>query len=160
HEMSSPSGPGAPDLARRWLLLLQQDEQPDLSAFLASAGDLTVMQVAAVLRADQQAHWQAGDRVPAEAYLESHPIVQADIEGAVDLIYGEFLLRERLGEAPRLQEFLERFPACAGRLRQQVDFHRALEEPQPTESVDLWKTVGGPQTSEAARKVTPHPRSL
>ncbi len=43
------------------------------------------------------------------------------------MIYGEYLLREQLGEAPTRAEYLERFPEYAPRLRQQLEFHQALE---------------------------------
>jgi hypothetical protein len=48
----------------------------------------------AVLRVDQREHWQAGECILAEAYLAGYPAVGADPESAVDLVYGEFLLRE------------------------------------------------------------------
>jgi tetratricopeptide (TPR) repeat protein/predicted Ser/Thr protein kinase len=130
--------------ARQWSQLLQEQGQPDLSAFLANAGDLSIMQIAAVLRADQQQRWQSGERRPAEAYLEKYPAIAADLEGAVDLIYGEFLLRESVGETPEPAEFLSRFPQYAARLEQQIDFHRALADRPPTESIDVWKTMDGP----------------
>jgi hypothetical protein len=44
----------------------------------------------------------------------------------VDLIYGEFLLRERHDERPSLEEYLRRFPEYADVLRPQIDLHRAM----------------------------------
>jgi serine/threonine protein kinase len=85
----------------------------------------------ALLAADQQRRWQGGERVPAETYLENHPGLRKDAEKAVELIYREFLLREERGEAPGPEEYVHRFPAYAGRLRQQVELHRALKS-EPT----------------------------
>src|SRR5262249_31009066 len=81
------------------------------------------------------ARWQAGERIPAEAYLERHPALQADVEGALELIYHEVLLREGQGEAPQLDEYLARFPQFAERLRLLFQVHRALEaRPLPDRS--------------------------
>jgi WD40 repeat protein/serine/threonine protein kinase len=154
HTETSANGLDPAELARQWALLLEQEDRPDLPAFLASAGELSALQIAAVLRADQCAHWQAGDRVPAEAYLERYPTLQADVEAAVDLIYGEFLMRERLGEAPELAEYLGRFSPYAGRLRQQIEFHRALGR-----SVDVTRTSDDPRPNPGS-KATPYRTSL
>ena len=75
---------------------------------------------------DQVRRWRLGQRIPAEHYLSRDPDLAADAGRAVELIYTEFLLREELGEAPTLEEFLARFPAFADELRRQVDLHRAL----------------------------------
>jgi tetratricopeptide (TPR) repeat protein/tRNA A-37 threonylcarbamoyl transferase component Bud32 len=72
--------------------------------------------------------WRAGLRIPAECYLDLHPTVRADEEGAFGLIYGEFALRESLGESPLAEEFVRRFPAYAERLRRQLAIHDALGE--------------------------------
>ena len=42
------------------------------------------------------------------------------------MIYGEFLLREELGESPSVDEYLGDYPQYAERLRTQVELHRAL----------------------------------
>ena len=81
-----------------------------------------------VLRYDQLRRWRDGDRVPAERYLATHPALAADPEGGLVLVYGEFLLRQELGEAPALDEYVRRFPQYADRLRQQDEFHRALAD--------------------------------
>jgi hypothetical protein len=114
------------DPERHLSQLWQQGQRPDVHRFLATAGPLSVAEVAPVLAVDQRQRWQQGERVPAEAYLQHHPVLQAEAERALELVYGEFLLREELGEAPVLAEYLQRFPQYAARLRQQVDLHRAL----------------------------------
>jgi hypothetical protein len=108
--------------------LWRQGQRPDVRQFLAGAGGLGPTQVVAVLRADQEARWQAGERVPAEAYLAMHPALPRDPEKALELVYGEFLVREALGQAPTLDEYLRRFPEYASRLKQQVQLHRALAD--------------------------------
>jgi tetratricopeptide (TPR) repeat protein len=97
-----------------------------VDAFLAQAGPLAPAQVAAVLRADQRGRWRAGDPVPAEDYLRRHPAVAADPDGAADLIYNEFLLREARGERPDPDEYARRFPQHADLLRAQIDLHREM----------------------------------
>ncbi len=66
---------------------------------------------------DQVRRWRKGQRVPAETYLAMHPRVRDDDEAAFELIYGEYLLREELGEAPSGEELNWRFPRYAERLR-------------------------------------------
>src|SRR5262249_58651756 len=82
----------------RWLW--RQGRRPDVRQYLAGAGGLSLAQVVAVLRADQEARWQAGEWVPAEAYLAMHPALPLDLEKALEPVYGEFLLRESLGQTP------------------------------------------------------------
>jgi hypothetical protein len=114
------------DAAERLLQRWRQGERPEVDVFLAQAGPLPPEQVAAVLRIDQRQRWQAGERVPAEDYLRHHPAVGASAEAVVDLVYGEFLLRERLGERPDVDEYRHRFPDHAGALRAQIELHRVL----------------------------------
>src|SRR5262245_56238856 len=80
-----------------------------------------------VLRQEQRARWQAGERIPVEAYLERHPALQADVEGVLELLYHEVLLREGLGETPQLEEYRARFPQWADRLRLLFEVHRAYQ---------------------------------
>jgi predicted Ser/Thr protein kinase len=118
----SPAEDAAEDLLQRW----RRGERPDLGAFLAAAGPLPHDQLAAVLRVDQRQRWQSGERVPAENYFQRYPDLRADVEAAVDLVYGEFLLRERHGERPAADEYGQRFPEFTDVLRAQIELHRAL----------------------------------
>ena len=63
-----------------------------------------------LLCTDQVDRWRAGERIPAEAYLALHPTLHGGSEAAFELIYGEYLIRESLGESPKLEEFCWRFP--------------------------------------------------
>jgi tetratricopeptide (TPR) repeat protein len=76
---------------------------------------------------DQVRRWRAGQRVPAETYLALYPNVAEAGEAAFELIYGEFLLREELGEPPLLEEFRWRFPQFGTRLKRQLDLHGAFK---------------------------------
>jgi predicted Ser/Thr protein kinase len=109
-------------LWQRW----RRGERPDLDAFLAAAGPLPPDQLAAVLRVDQRQRWQSGERIPAESYFQRYPSLRADVEAAVDFVYGEFLLRERHGERPAADEFRQRFPEFTDLLRAQISLHQAL----------------------------------
>ena len=73
---------------------------------------------------EMQRRWRTGDQVPAEAYLSGALAVHGESQ-AVDLIYGEFCLREELGERPSAEEYQSRFPRFARELRRQIVVHRA-----------------------------------
>jgi WD40 repeat protein/predicted Ser/Thr protein kinase len=98
----------------------------DLIDLLDQAGKLDRLEWLALLRADQARRWQGGQRLPAEAYLAQLPPLRADGETALDLIYSEVLLRERLGESPGVDEYVRRFPQFADQLRTQFELHRGL----------------------------------
>jgi hypothetical protein len=120
----SPSLGAEPD--QRLEQLWQQGQRPDLGQFLAESGDLTAAQVLAVVLVDQRERWLHGEHSGAEQYLALAPALQANLEHTIQLIYGEFLLREELGETVTLEEYAARFPAYAERLKLQVELHRAL----------------------------------
>src|SRR5205085_2155843 len=118
-------------LRQLWL----QGQRPDAGEFLAGCGPLPWAEVAAVLRADQCHRWQSGERILAETYLRQHPDLAAHAESALDLIYGEWLLREQGGEDANLDDFLARFPEHGPVLRMQVELHRALAQYPATGAV-------------------------
>src|SRR5262249_41661488 len=101
------------DPAEAFGRLWSQGRQPDLGAFLAQVGPLPLPQLAEVVRVEQRQRWQAGQPVSAEAFLQQFPDLQADPDLAVDLIFNEFLLREKLGQQPEPEEYLRRFPSHA-----------------------------------------------
>jgi len=108
---------------------------------------------------DQVRRWNAGQRVPAEAYLARHPSLQAQSESAFELIYGEYLLREQLGESPPLDEFRWRFPRFAGRFERQLELHSVLnsQDVPPHTIVEPAEGADAPTepTPSAAGKVAP-----
>src|SRR5262249_51679184 len=104
------------------------------TALLAAAGITEAGAVAAVLVVDQWQRWRAGERVRAEDYLARHPAIAADPACALLLVYGEYLVREELGEAPVPDEYFARFPQYADSLRLQLEFHAAVSpDVEPTQ---------------------------
>ena len=114
------------EVARRYWQAWRGPEQPEVRAFLAEQAEVSLAELAAVLRVDQRERWLRGERVPAEEYLAQFVALGASAEHALDLVYGEFLLREEVGEAPAEEEFSGRFPHFAEALRLQIELHRAL----------------------------------
>lgn len=112
--------------ADRLRQLLEQGDPPDLHLFLNSVGPLSADDLAAVLRVDQRWNWEAGNLVLAEAYFRDHAILRDDPNAAIDLIYNEYLLRERRGERADPVEFCSRFPEYAAVLMPQIELHAAM----------------------------------
>ncbi len=114
---------------------------------------------------DQVKRWRAGQRIPVEAYLNRHPTIQDASESVFELIYGEFLLREELGQTPPLEEFRLRFPRFAARLQKQLALHGALTsddsiaEPDPGAAAPRDES-GGDSAGHEARLVAPGFRIL
>jgi hypothetical protein len=96
----------------------------------------------AAIRREHRARWLRGERVPVEDYLRGvEPAVGAD--SALVLIHGEYLLRQELGEAPALEEYLDRFPALAERLRQADSVHRLLASEPDSGGAPAARQVAG-----------------
>jgi hypothetical protein len=133
--MQEPTTPAAPrsaaELVRQLQALWEQGQQPDPDALLRAAGVSSPAEVAEVLAADQWQRWHAGQRLSVEDYLVRHPALAADPTALLALAYGEFLLREELGEGPTPAEYLARFPQCADGLGRQFEFHGAFAQPSP-----------------------------
>ena len=140
----------AQDLWLRW----RRGERPAVGAFLAGLGGLSPTRLAATLRVDQRERWAIGERVPATDYLREFPALRDDPEAALEVIYGEFLLREELGEAPEVGEYLRGHPEYAEQLAIQVDLHRALEG----QAEDARRgTPAGTRRSASTRPPAPSP---
>lgn len=90
---------------------------------------MTRLEQAARLRTRQRALWEEGHCVPAESLLAEDPLLAAQAELAVELVYHEVLLREARGEQPRLEEYVARFPQYADLLHSLFELHAALEDP-------------------------------
>src|SRR4051812_38667610 len=82
--------------------------------------------ILSLLLAHQRRSWRRGGRAPVEAYLAQQPGLGDDGGALLDLIYGEIVLREELGESPGLEEYLVRFPRLAPQLKIQFDVEGAL----------------------------------
>jgi serine/threonine protein kinase/WD40 repeat protein/tetratricopeptide (TPR) repeat protein len=135
---------------------LRQNPNPD--ALLEAAGISMTADIARVLATDQWHRWHAGERVSVESYFARHPAVGADHTAALVLVYGEFLVREELGEQPALDEYLTRFPQCAPGLRRQADFHAGAFESPLTSSVS-GEDAGDP-VANCRRSAPAHPTRL
>jgi serine/threonine protein kinase len=140
-ELSAMPAPEVPstdsgdhDREAELLRLWRQGDRPDVWLYLERCGALSLGAQVAVLAVDQEERWRRGERVPAESYLEKCPALLQEPEKALELIYGEFLLRQELGDKPRLEEFTRRFPAFTARLEQQIQLHGLLgsSPEQPT----------------------------
>jgi serine/threonine protein kinase/formylglycine-generating enzyme required for sulfatase activity/tetratricopeptide (TPR) repeat protein len=114
-------------------LLWENGNFPDFHDFLRENPQLTPKEIVEVLSVDQWQRWSRGELIRAENYLTSFPQVHDDAELAVELIYGEFLARERLGESPAFEEFAGRFPQFADRLQLQVELHQAMNAIQESQ---------------------------
>ena len=131
------------EAARRLWNLWKLGQRPDVKQFLAQAGPLSGTQLAAVLRVDQAERWHAGERVPVESYLMRFPAVS---ELALELIYGECLVREELGETLSLAEYQQRFPQFAESVT-------ALGAPTAAHSPNAGNTLGQTPTQQAFKAV-------
>ncbi len=80
-------------------------------------------------RVDLERRVRAGEARCTEQCLSQFPSVAADADAVLDLIYTEFLLRERLGRAPAPDEWYARFPQRRAELEQLFQVHAELDEP-------------------------------
>jgi eukaryotic-like serine/threonine-protein kinase len=110
---------------RRLRAIWGRSERRELRDLSRRIESLPCAQAVAILGADLWDRWLAGERVPAESYLDLRPDLRSD-ERAVDLVYGEFLVREELEDAPPEDEYFARFPEFEPQLRRQFELHRAL----------------------------------
>src|SRR2546421_11185435 len=78
------------------------------------------------IRGEQRRCWLAGERVRAETFLQRYPALQSDPDRALEVVYGEVMLREEHGEAAHLDEYLQRFPMLAAQLGPLFEVHQAL----------------------------------
>src|SRR5713101_2872779 len=125
------SSGGARSPVQEFESLWGKGQVPNVREFLQKTADLSPQQVVEVLCIDQWQRWQQGDRIPAETYLEMHPLLGSHPEVAFDLVYGEFLLREQSGEEPPVESFNRRFPQFTQLLERQGKLHHAFEPEIP-----------------------------
>ncbi len=86
------------------------DDAPPRSSDSPEAEGVRAPESVALLPHDQGRQWRAGDRVPVEEYLHRIPALRDQPKAVLELIRHEFLLREEFGEAPRPEDYLNRFP--------------------------------------------------
>jgi len=88
------------------------------------------------LRADQRQNWLRGQRVRVEDYMKWTPALGDDADVILDLIYGEYLLREELGEQPSADEYYRRFPAHIEALKRQFRLHELIRSESEIREID------------------------
>jgi serine/threonine protein kinase len=71
----------------------------------------------------------------AEAYLASCPLLAAEAQAAVELIYIEFSTREELGQRPTPGEYYRRFPHWQAALQRQFSVHEWLSRNSSTDDL-------------------------
>src|SRR5436309_14813619 len=101
--------------------------EDDLRCLLGRSQDLTPDRVVELVCADQIRRWRDGQRVPAETYLALHPVLEPGSDAELEVVFGEFALREQEGESPCVPEYQRRFPEFGDRLRQMFEVHRLTE---------------------------------
>jgi predicted Ser/Thr protein kinase len=67
-----------------------------------------------------------GEAVRLEDYQTTPGLPLDDTQRMVDLIYGEYVLLKRLGGNPRVEDYLDRFPAFRTALVRQFEVHQEL----------------------------------
>jgi tetratricopeptide (TPR) repeat protein/tRNA A-37 threonylcarbamoyl transferase component Bud32 len=110
-----------------------------------------------LMLAHQRRGWRRGESAPVETYLERQPELHADPETVLDLIYNEIVLRTEVGESPRLEEYLHRFPHLAEPLELQFELEGVFgPEPFPQPDGDDTTRNGlPPPPSPAVRPAIP-----
>ena len=101
---------------------------------------------------DQSMRWNAKEDITAEQYLGLFPDLQNHPEYAIDIVYSEFLMRERLGLHPTIDEYISRFPRYADELKSQEAFHRAMGFSSMDVDTEFPSLA---ESSEAGVEVTP-----
>ena len=77
-------------------------------------------QLLSTLETQQREAWLRGQKLFVEAFFERHPELSEDLDSAVELIEREFILRQQAGEEPQLDEYCQRFPHLAEKLRNAI----------------------------------------
>ncbi len=85
----------------------------------------------AELQDDLSRCWAAGQRASVETYLSRHAWLRDDSAATLELICHELLLWQDAGDAPRLEEFVERFPQHAPALRRLLAIHAMIDGSAP-----------------------------
>jgi tRNA A-37 threonylcarbamoyl transferase component Bud32 len=113
-----------------------------LEEFLAGLAPLSAEERAPLLWDDQRRRWLAGQRATVEMYAALlNPPAADDL--LLDLIYGEFVLRDELGEKPIVQEYRSRFPHLAQSIARQLSLHQAFSQDDADTPGDKYTTATG-----------------
>ncbi|MEQ1829349.1 MAG: serine/threonine-protein kinase [Pirellula sp.] len=126
--------------------LWARGKAPSLSQLVEFGQGMSPSKLSDLLLLDQSLRWETNERVSVEQYFELFPEFAQHRESAIDLVYSEFLLRERLGLAHDIDEYLRRFPRFAEELKCQDAFHRMIDaglehDEQPSQSMESLEPV-------------------
>ena len=88
----------------------------DRSSQLLEAAETAAESLLDAALARQRQCWMHGKRIPVAERLRANPALAANGAFAAELIYDEFVLREKAGESPRWDVYLEEFPQYAEQL--------------------------------------------
>src|SRR5262249_1048743 len=92
---------------------------------------------------DLERRLRAGQLCRTEDYLATSPQLAEQMEGAVDLIYAEYLTRVDLNQQALARDFYARFPQWRDYLEQQFAFHHRMLESLPALPTDSTRSPGG-----------------
>jgi tetratricopeptide (TPR) repeat protein len=87
--------------------------------------------------AELQRQLSAGQATLAEDWLQKLPAVATDEELALELIYGEYVVRESLGQQPKPEEYYTRFPALKERLQRLFKVDALLQKGEELQKTAL-----------------------
>jgi len=107
---------------------------------------------------EQCRRWRGCDATLVEGYLERHPSLGDVPKSVLALIFNEVDLREELGESPRAEEYVVRFPGLAREVTDQFEVHRALRVGPPSRdgsSEGSGRDAVPPPVPEDSRKLWP-----
>ena len=111
--------------------LWSKGTSPSMEVLVKLCDSMPAPQLAGLLLLDQSMRWNSNERITVEQYFDLFPELPTHAESAIDLIYSEFLIRERLGLSPVIAEYIERFPQYGEELQNQNAFHQAMGNVTP-----------------------------
>ena len=121
---------------------------------------LRPLALAEMVAIDLEHHWQRGNRLTLEAYLEKYPELGDTATVSVELILAEYQLRQQFGVSVDLQDLARRFPRQAAELARRIQqaavtpFEAPLSHELPLVSAerDTSQTSPSADTMPPARK--------
>lgn len=99
--------------------------------------------------AELEERLRAGEACRAEEFIAALPGMTPEVEGVLDLIYTEYLMRLEMGQQAVTEEFYGRFPQWRERLRQQFELHEWLRNGEASE------LSGSPRPAATRSPVSP-----
>src|SRR6516165_1473097 len=138
--------------------MIESHDPRPLRDTAAEAGEAQAHEpLLALLLKHQRRAWRRGEPAPVETYLAQQPVLQADAQAILDLIYHEIVLREESGELPQLEEYRRRFPNLVPELEVQFEVNDAIGHQPPMRSDEHRTIVEGeaPRSSSATIPAVP-----